>query len=157
MKTILMAILGVALLARAEASKRELGPAGAVPAEALPRAGFWRRFAATAIDGFAFVALGGVTGLLFWGLGGWAIYQVGMWAWKGTTLGGMIAGIKVARLDGRPMDAPVALLRCLASYLSAVPMFLGFFWAGFDPEKQTWHDKIAGTIVVRVPEARALV
>lgn len=153
---------GAALLAGVDALKAERAlaeaPAPAAPqaaeasAEAaLPRAGFWLRLAAIVLDGFAFLVLGAVTHLIALGLGGWAVYQVGMWAWKGTTLGGMIVGIKGLRLDGRPMDVPVALVRHLASYLSALPMFLGFFWAGWDPEKQAWHDKIAGTIVVRVP------
>ncbi len=39
---------------------------------------------------------------------------------------------------------------------SALAMFLGFFWAGWDPEMQSWHDRIAGTIVVRVPKPQAL-
>jgi uncharacterized RDD family membrane protein YckC len=34
---------------------------------------------------------------------------------------------------------------------------LGFFWIAFDPEKQAWHDKIAGTVVVRGAGARSLV
>lgn len=28
-------------------------------------------------------------------------------------------------------------------------MGLGYFWAGWDKRKQTWHDKLAGTVVVR--------
>lgn len=159
---------GAAILAAVEALKGEAGPveetkpAAAAPAEgseaaALPRAGFWLRLAAVVIDGFAFLVIGAITHLLFLGLGGWALYQVGMWVWKGTTFGGMIVGIKGSRLDGRPMDVSVALVRHLASYLSALPMFLGFFWVGFDPEKQSWHDKIAGTIVVRVPKTQPLI
>jgi len=164
---------GAVLLAGMDAVRREraaaqapaLGPQGAaaaapersahVPAEAgLQRAGFWLRLAAIVLDGFAFLVIGVITHLIVLGLGGWAIYQVGMWAWKGTTLGGMIVGIKGVRVDGRPMDVPIALVRHLASYLSAFPMFLGFFWAAWDPEKQAWHDKIAGTIVVCAPKAR---
>lgn len=132
-------------------------PAAAAMADAsLPRAGFWLRAGALVIDLFAWAVIGGITHLHLLGLGGWAIYQIGMWVWKGTTLGGMVVGIRGARADGRPMDITVAIVRHLASYLSALPMFLGFFWAGFDPEKQTWHDKIAGTIVVVAPHGQAL-
>ncbi|MDE2038977.1 MAG: RDD family protein [Elusimicrobia bacterium] len=124
---------------------------------ALPRAGFWLRLGAQLIDAFAFIVIGGVTHLLFLGLGGWALYQVGLWTWKGTTFGGMVVGIKGVRLDGRPMDLSVALIRHLASYLSALPLLLGFFWAGWDADKQTWHDKIAGTLVVRAPRGQPLI
>jgi uncharacterized RDD family membrane protein YckC len=30
-----------------------------------------------------------------------------------------------------------------------MPFFLGFFWVGFTPRKRSWHDAIAGTMVVR--------
>jgi len=33
--------------------------------------------------------------------------------------------------------------------LSALPFFLGFIWSGFSAKKQTWHDKIANTYVVK--------
>jgi len=56
-----------------------------------------------------------------------------------------------------PIDFPVALVRCLAAFFSAIVALLGFFWAGWDKEKQSWHDKIAGTIKVRVPRGISLV
>ncbi len=39
--------------------------------------------------------------------------------------------------------------RYFAYALSAVVLFLGFLWVAFDPRKQGWHDKLAGTLVVR--------
>ena len=39
--------------------------------------------------------------------------------------------------------------RYLAYYVSMIPLFLGFIWVGFDRRKQGWHDKLAGTVVVR--------
>jgi uncharacterized RDD family membrane protein YckC len=33
---------------------------------------------------------------------------------------------------------------------------IGFLWIAFDPGKQAWHDKIAGTAVVRVPKSAAV-
>jgi len=39
--------------------------------------------------------------------------------------------------------------RYLAYYLSMIPLFLGFVWVAFDGRKQGWHDKLAGTVVVR--------
>jgi uncharacterized RDD family membrane protein YckC len=87
----------------------------------------------------------------------WVAYHVGMWAWKGTTIGGIVLGIKVVRLDGKPIDFAVALVRSLSSFFSAFALFLGFFWAGWDRERQAWHDKIAGTVVVRAPRGVSLI
>lgn len=141
--------------ARAESSPEQ--KAAEADAAGLPRAGFWIRFLATAIDAFLFIFIGAITQMLALGLAGWALYQVGMWTWKGTTLGGIVLGIKGTREDGRPMDFAVALVRHLASYLSAAALFLGFFWAGWDKKKQSWHDKIAGTVVVKVPKGQSLI
>lgn len=159
--------LGAALLSLLSALRRESGqetPPQASPAPveatadaALPRAGFWLRAAATALDAIFFIIIGGVTGIAYLGLAGWALYQVAFWSWKGTTVGGIIVGIHGVRVDGRPMDFSVALIRHLASYFSAAACLLGFLWAAWDPEKQSWHDKIAGTFVVRTPRGRSLI
>ncbi|MBI3553724.1 MAG: RDD family protein [Elusimicrobia bacterium] len=123
----------------------------------LPRAGFWPRLGAIVLDVVLLAIVGGVTHLHFVGMAGWALYQVGMWTWKGTTFGGIVVGLKGVRLDGRPMDFWVALVRHLASYLSLGAAFIGFLWAAWDQEQQTWHDKIAGTVVVRVPKTQPLI
>jgi uncharacterized RDD family membrane protein YckC len=36
-------------------------------------------------------------------------------------------------------------------------LFVGLLWVAFDDEKQSWHDKIAGTTVVIVPKGVALI
>ena len=41
-----------------------------------------------------------------------------------------------------------ALARLIVQYISAIPLYLGFLWMLWDDKKQTWHDKVAGTIVV---------
>jgi uncharacterized RDD family membrane protein YckC len=41
------------------------------------------------------------------------------------------------------------LLRYVGLIISIVIFFLGVIWAGFDRRKQGWHDKMAGTVVVR--------
>jgi uncharacterized RDD family membrane protein YckC len=84
-------------------------------------------------------------------------YFAGMWAWKGTTIGGTVLNLKVVRFDGKPVTFGVAVVRGLVSVLSFIVLFLGFFWMIWDVEKQTWHDKIAGTVVVRVPRGMPLV
>jgi uncharacterized RDD family membrane protein YckC len=121
----------------------------------LPRVGFWRRFCATTLDFLLLCLLIHLTGPLF--LGVWAAYHILMWAWQGTTIGGIIMGMKIVRTDGQPINFGVALVRSLSSFFSAFALFLGFFWAGWDRERQAWHDKIAGTIVVKVPRGVALI
>ena len=84
-------------------------------------------------------------------------YFAGMWAWKGTTVGGIVLNLKVVRLDDQPVTITVGLVRALAAAFSAVVFFLGFLWIAWDKEKQSWHDKIAGTVVVRLPRGMPLV
>ncbi len=129
-------------------------PAGLEPATALtyPRAGFWMRFVATLIDFILvglFIALSPFHAPFFIFL--WTAYHIAMWTWKGTTIGGMVFGLKIVRTDGQPINFAVALVRGLSAFLSAAALFLGFFWAGWDRDKQAWHDKIAGTYIVKMP------
>jgi uncharacterized RDD family membrane protein YckC len=84
-------------------------------------------------------------------------YFSGMWAWKGTTVGGIVLNLQVVRQDGQSVNFLTAFVRCLAAVFSACMLFLGFFWIGWDRDKQGWHDKIAGTVVVRLPRAVSLV
>ena len=121
----------------------------------LRRAGFWIRFGATLLDLVLLGTLTAFVGPLF--LFFWAAYHVAMWTWKGTTIGGIVVGIKIIRVDGQPINFAVALVRSLSSFFSAVVLFLGFFWAGWDKDKQAWHDKIAGTIVVKLPKGLSLI
>jgi uncharacterized RDD family membrane protein YckC len=39
--------------------------------------------------------------------------------------------------------------RYLGYYVSTLVIGLGFLWIAFDARKQGWHDKIAGTVVIR--------
>ncbi len=84
-------------------------------------------------------------------------YGAVMWRFRGTTIGGIVFGIKVVRLDDRPVDWLTAIVRALASFLSLFAAGLGFLWIIWDPERQAWHDKIAGTVVVRMPRGVSLV
>jgi hypothetical protein len=124
----------------------------------MPRAGFWVRMGALFID----VLLIGVlvewmepTGHLM--LVALAGYGALMWKLKGTTVGGIIFNLRVVRVDARDIEWETAIVRALSCFLSLLPAGLGFFWMLFDSNRQTWHDKIAGTIVVRVPKHQTFV
>jgi uncharacterized RDD family membrane protein YckC len=68
-----------------------------------------------------------------------------------------VLDLKVVRIDGRELDWTTAIVRALGCFLSVAIVGLGFFWIAFDPESQAWHDKIAGTLVLRVAKTRPLV
>jgi uncharacterized RDD family membrane protein YckC len=122
-----------------------------VEPSSLVRVGFWLRFLATFIDLLLVAALTAMTQRGSWFLPLWVAYHVSLWAWRGTTVGGVVLGLKIVRRDGRDVDFPIALIRSLSSFLSAMALFIGFFWAGWTRERVAWHDQIAGTIVVRMP------
>ena len=70
---------------------------------------------------------------------------------------GLIFGLRVVRLDGRPLDLPCVLVRGVAAGVGAVAAGIGYFWCAWDPEQQTWHDKLAGTVVVKTNRTTSLV
>ena len=127
-------------------------PTGAMSFSAYsgPRVGFWYRLIGTVIDAvivgsvLAMLEIEGPAFLLIW-----VAYHVGMWTWKGQTIGAMILRTKVVRLDGQPLDFATALVRAFSAFISAAALFVGFFWAGWTKDRQSWHDRIAGTTVVK--------
>lgn len=149
----------------AAAADLHVPPAGEIPPiapimpEALsyPKAGFWERMGAAFLDVVLVSIVGGLVGGPPWGFLVALAYFAGMWTWKGTTIGGIVLGLKVARADGTPVTFAVALVRALAAAFSVIVLFLGFLWIAWDREKQGWHDKIAGTVVVRLPRGTPLV
>ena len=138
------------------------GPATAAAARqpvsaALRRAGFWIRMAALLLD----VVLVGFFMSLFHHahlhLVVLAAYGAVMWKVRGATVGGIVFDLHVVRLDGREVDWETAIIRALSCFLSLAVAGLGFIWIAFDANHQAWHDKIAGTVVVRVAKAPPLI
>src|SRR3954452_15263351 len=126
------------------------GPSG-------PRAGFWRRFAAAFIDGI----LLGIVDFILRKIFSVGIYYVASliinWGYftamegsaRGATVGKMALGIRVLDFErGGRLSYGRALIRNVAKILSAIPIFLGYFWMLWDSEKRTWHDKIPAAVVV---------
>lgn len=129
---------------------------------ALPRAGLGIRLLALLIDLLAF---GMFTALMPHWLDridyakpiALVAYFAGFWVWKGASVGGLLMGIRIIRLDGRPIDWPVAIVRSLASFLSLFSAGLGQFWCAWDVDQQTWQDKLAGTVIVKEERLRSLI
>jgi len=124
---------------------------------AYPRAGFWERMGAAFLDVVLVSILGAIMGGPPWLFLVALAYFSGMWAWRGTTIGGIVLGLKVVRADSEPVTFTVALVRALAGAFSIVVLFLGFLWIAWDGDKQGWHDKIAGTLVLKLPKGTPLI
>lgn len=69
----------------------------------------------------------------------------------GQTLGKRICNIRVVdATTGQPGIGPGrGVGRYFARWLSAIPLGLGYFWMLWDQRKQTWHDKLVTTLVVK--------
>jgi uncharacterized RDD family membrane protein YckC len=124
---------------------------------ALPHAGFWIRMGALLLDVLLVGLAMGVLHVYHLELQVLAVYGATMWKLRGSTIGGIVLDLRVVRTDGREIDWGTAIVRALACFLSLAVAGLGFFWIAFDDRKQAWHDKIAGTVVVRVAKGTPLV
>lgn len=122
------------------------------------RSGFWRRFAAALIDG---ILLGVVSGILrailskAAGEGLGLVISLSYYTYfhgsTGQTPGDAVMSIRVVDLrdgTGAPVGYGRALGRALMSIVSGVVLLLGYLWMIWDAEKQTWHDKVVGSVVV---------
>jgi uncharacterized RDD family membrane protein YckC len=125
----------------------------------VPRAGFWRRFGSYLLDSLILAvpviiivlianqAVGNLASIVV-ALAYFSYFEGGP---TGQTIGKRVQGIRVIDFKvGGPIGYGRGLLRTVARYLSAIVFFLGYFWMLWDREKQCWHDKIAGTVVVPV-------
>jgi uncharacterized RDD family membrane protein YckC len=127
-----------------------------------PKAGFWIRFLAILIDSILLAivsaAIGAVLSINTNGRSGLQVllglaYYVFFWSksspWPGQTIGSKLLNIRVIRTDGSDLEISQALIRYVGFFISAIVLLIGLIWAAFDPNKQGWHDKIAGTYVIK--------
>jgi uncharacterized RDD family membrane protein YckC len=79
-----------------------------------------------------------------------ALAVLAFWLTRQATPGKMAIGASIVDADtGKRPTSAQFVGRYLAYYVSMIPLFLGFAWIGIDMRKQGWHDKLAGTVVVR--------
>ncbi len=97
-----------------------------------------------------FMAAQGATGSFLAQLLLPAVLIVGFWVWKSATPGKMVISAKIvdAKTLGEPSTGQL-IVRYIGYFISAFVFGLGFLWVAFDKRKQGWHDKIAGTLVVK--------
>jgi uncharacterized RDD family membrane protein YckC len=141
-------------------------PQGLVGDHVRARAGFWARFWALFLDGLVMsipLALAAVVLIVLFGLAGLILYFILSPAMtifyfvyfeggpRGQTPGKSALNIRVVSFrTGGSISRGTALGRQLARILSGLCFDLGYLWMLWDPEKQTWHDKLSETIVVPV-------
>lgn len=79
-----------------------------------------------------------------------AIAVIVFWVYKSATPGKMATRLTIvdAKTGGKPSISQF-IGRYLGYYVSMIPLFLGIIWVGIDKRKQGWHDKLAGTVVIR--------
>ena len=122
------------------------------------RSGFWRRFAAALIDGILLGVVSGILGAILGMAGGEGIglvitlgYYTYFHGKTGQTPGDAVMSIRVVDFrngSGAPIGYGRALGRALMSIVSAIVLLIGYLWMIWDSEKQTWHDKVVGSVVV---------
>ncbi len=133
------------------------GVGGAGNVRSGPRASFGVRLVAAILDGILLGIVGFVIRLLFGDALGLALQTVVGLAYyvylegspSGQTVGKRAMNIRVIDFNGGGPIGPVrALIRYLGRIVSGVVCLLGYLWMLWDSEKQTWHDKFAGSVVV---------
>lgn len=131
--------------------------------------GFWARVGATLIDSLLIVAITLPLLFLIYGANYFlseetikgpadvlisyvlpTVAVIAFWHLKQATPGKMLLGAKIVDAKtGLPPATGKLVIRYFAYIISLIPLGLGYFWIAFDPKKQAWHDKLAGTVVVR--------
>jgi uncharacterized RDD family membrane protein YckC len=84
----------------------------------------------------------------------WLAYATAMTAWRQGTLGKWALGLAVqTRRDQPPGLVRVLLRESVCKMLAALPLGAGLLWIALRKSKRGWHDYLAGTRVVRQPDA----
>jgi len=132
-------------------------------------AGFWIRVGASLIDSILVLIiiapiLTAVYGKTYWldqtlVKGFWdflfsyilpAVAVIIFWIYKSATPGKIATRLTIvdAKTGNKPSTRQF-VIRYLGYYVSTLPLLLGFIWVGIDKRKQGFHDKLAGTVVLR--------
>ena len=139
-------------------------------------AGFWRRLLATIVDSLLLLPVLALLLQLAYGADYWRwadthggtfdlygpadllinyllplVLTVFFWRRYRGSPGKLLLGCRVVDArSGGTVSVTQAVLRWFAYIVSMLPLCLGFLWIAWDARKQGFHDKIAGTVVIRV-------
>jgi uncharacterized RDD family membrane protein YckC len=136
-------------------------------------AGFWLRLAAAIIDSLLLLAIilpielavygreyldatkliyGPVDFIVSWVFP--VVATILFWIYRAATPGKIWLKLRIADArTGQPPSLQQSIVRYFGYFLSIIPLFLGFLWIAWDPRKQGFHDKLAGTVVLVRPRA----
>ena len=131
--------------------------------------GFWSRLGASIIDSIIIIVITLPTLYLIYGgdyfnseefIQGFSdviisyvfplVATILFWIYKCATPGKIALSVKI--VDAKTGNNPTvrqSTVRYLGYYVSLIPLGLGFLWIAWDAKKQGWHDKMAGTVVIR--------
>lgn len=135
----------------------------------LEYVGFWARVGATLIDTLLIMVF---TVPLTVAVYGWAYFEstqviagpadfliswlfpavavILFWLRMQATPGKLAVSARVVDArTGRTLSLGQSVIRYLGYIVSTLPLGLGLLWVAFDPRKQGWHDKLAGSVVIR--------
>jgi uncharacterized RDD family membrane protein YckC len=154
-----------------------LTPSHYVSPATIEYASFWARFVASLIDGFLMQLVNGLLQALLSQLfyilelpGGqqvsglkamtWAATMCSAWLYEAimessrhqATLGKMAMKLVVTDVQGKPITFARATGRHFGKILSSMICLLGYFAMLWNPRHQTWHDQLAGTLVIKRPQ-----
>ena len=135
----------------------------------LEYVGFWARLGAAFIDSVLMCIVTvplvlSIYGADYWSQGSFiagpadfiisylmpAVIVIVLWIKLSATPGKMAVGaVIVDARTGAPASPQQLVVRYFGYYVSTIPLLLGLIWVAIDPRKQGWHDKMAGTVVVR--------
>lgn len=144
-----------------------------MPEQEREYVGFWARVVATIVDtviiivitfpliiavyGWAYfdqttgVVAGPMDVLISWVLP--AVGVIVFWVYRQATPGKMVVSARIVDAKtGRKPSTGQFIGRYFAYFVSIIPFCLGLLWVAFDERKQGWHDKLAGTVVVKTTE-----
>ena len=120
------------------------------------KAGLGQRFIALLIDGIILGIVTGVVTAVIGNVGGVVGFLVGVaYQWyfltrnNGQTPGKSFLGIRVVKANGARLSDADAIIRYIGYYINTFFLFIGWLWAIPDGNNQGWHDKLAGTYVVK--------
>ena len=137
--------------------------------EELEYAGFWIRVAAFFIDSILIATITIPLLIAIYGTdyfesgrlieGTWdfiisfvlpAVAIIAFWTYRSATPGKMVVRAKIVDAKtGEKLSTRQCVVRYFSYFVSILPLGLGFIWIAFDKRKQGWHDRLAGTVVVR--------
>ena len=127
------------------------------PQQTITYGSFWERFFAAIIDAVILIIpnyllqtiIADFEGYVLSIALGWLYYAIMESGKKQATIGKQAMGLRVTDLGSHSITFGQASIRHFGKIVSTIILFFGYIMMIWDAKKQTLHDKMAGTLVVR--------